>query len=492
MHIREQIPLPLPALAIFCGALGGVLLVLVATKLSALLALMLVGGLLLATVILLYPALGFLLVAFVIPLERFGRFTDDASMYTLSLMRIIGLLVLVSFVLHALVKKRRFDFGPPFYLYFAYCGFGILTIFYTTDLLGNVRASGAILGNLLFFFLVVNMGRDWNLARTAVLVWLTSTVLIGAYTMYDWYFGQSFGEAQLGITERRFSTVLADTSEWESLDVVRRAVGPTSHAAVYGINLILTLPFFAFLFRTRTSWKVKAAVALGSVIVLYNIFLTNTRSVILLTVIVALMLVLRRMVTVTPARVVAVLLVGMAMLPFVPDDVYDRVLKASNYTPTGSATLRMRLEYWKAGLDVAEEKWLTGIGVGNQETIPRHVKGQVPDTTTVHNEYLQTFIEVGLIGWLIFHSFVGLILWYSFKAAATFRIFQATREQYWFAVACQIAMVAVLIYGVLMDVFHFPLKGWWLIAGLSYVMYKLASTVVIQVQQKRQTREMTA
>ena len=35
-------------------------------------------------------------------------------------------------------------------------------------------------------------------------------------------------------------------------------------------------------------------------------------------------------------------------------------------------------------------------------------------------------------------------------------------------------MVAVLVYGVQVDVFQFPLKGWWLAAGLTYVMYRLS------------------
>jgi hypothetical protein len=41
-------------------------------------------------------------------------------------------------------------------------------------------------------------------------------------------------------------------------------------------------------------------------------------------------------------------------------------------------------------------------------------------------------------------------------------------------VACQIATLGVLCYGVQVDVFHFPLKGWWLVAGITCVMYRFA------------------
>ena len=35
------------------------------------------------------------------------------------------------------------------------------------------------------------------------------------------------------------------------------------------------------------------------------------------------------------------------------------------------------------------------------------------------------------------------------------------------------AMISALLYGIQVDVFHFPLKGWWLVAGLTYAMYQL-------------------
>jgi hypothetical protein len=102
----------------------------------------------------------------------------------------------------------------------------------------------------------------------------------------------------------------------------------------------------------------------------------------------------------------------------------------------------------------------------------------------VHNDYLNTFMEVGLFGWLLFYGFVGYILWCSIKAGKRIRRLAADRaspdaerlvwsDRYWFTAACQMAMVAVLIYCVQVDVFHFPLKGWWLIAALSWVMYLL-------------------
>ncbi len=446
--------------------LAGLAYGLMASRVSPWWGLALVPGIAIGILILRSPTFGLLCACAVIPLERLGRFTADSSMYTFSLMRVIGVLALGSLLIHFIVRGRRFDLVPPVYLYAIYWLLGLLTLTHTTDLLGNVRASGAILGNLLFFFLVVNAARSWPIIRAAVAVWILVSVLIGIYTIVDWHFGKSFHEAQIGVAASRFSTVLADTSEYEALDTIRRATGPTSHSAVYGINLIMTLPFLAFYWRRFTALRYRTVTLTATLVILYNIFLTNTRAALILTVIVFIIMLWRRLLRVTLGVFVSILLIGASMLPFVPDAIYERVLNPANYTVEHSGTLRARLHYWQAGLIVIEKNWLWGIGPGNQQEIPRYLTGDAPSETTVHNEYIQTMMELGIIGWVVFFSFVFLVLRYAFAAAATFRDYPDGGERHQFLVAAQITMISVLIYGLQVDVFHFPLKGWWLVAGL--------------------------
>jgi len=475
LSVAERVARPSPFTAALAGALGGALLVLVAVQASPAMLVLLLAGVGVAAAVLLHPWLGLLLCALVIPLERFGRFTDDASMYTVSVMRIAGLLALGSFLLHALIKRQRLNYGAAFFLYAAYCGFGLLTLFYTEDLLGTVRAASAIAGNLLFFFLVINLARSWRLARWSVAAWLGGTVLCGVYTLYDWHLGgRILDESTLGRTEARLSTVWRDTSEWESLSNVPRAMGTSSHAAVYGINLILTLPFFAYFLRVRPSPRARILAGAGLAIVGYNVFLTNTRAAILLALAVILLSLWRKLIPLKASVLGAGLVCALLMLPLVPEAVYTRVLDISNYQTERSSTLRLRMDYWRAGFTIAEEHWLTGVGLGDQVTVPRYTRVAGLDRGTVHNEFLQAFIEVGVLGWLALFGFVGLILWSSVQAGALLRGRQEAEEQYWFMVACQIALVAALLYGLQVDVLHFPLKGWWLIAGLSWVMYRAA------------------
>lgn len=424
--------------------------------------------------LMLWPAIAFMLTAFIIPIERLGRLTADDAMYTISLMRIVGTLALGSFLLHALIRRRKIAFGSAFWLYAAYFCLALLGVFHSSHQLGTVRACGAILGNLLFFWLVINIAQAPRLAKTAVALWLTSTVIVGVFTIITWHFGKGVSEADLGETASRFSTVMVDTSEWEALDSTARAAGPTSHAAVYAMNLILTLPFFLYFFKHQrgTGWRL--LIGGGLLVTLYNVFLTNTRAAILLAVAVLLLCGARGLYRFSAGGVVVALLAVAAMLPLAPEAVWHRVLDTSNYSLERSATLRIRFEYWAAGLQVAQDHWLAGIGVGNQQVIPLYIKGDAPEETTVHNEYIMTAMEVGLLGWGVFFGFVALMY------AAARRAAQLVPGR-WppsllhadFFVAAQVAMLATAIYGLQVDVFHFPLKGWWLIAGISWALYRV-------------------
>jgi O-antigen ligase len=165
----------------------------------------------------------------------------------------------------------------------------------------------------------------------------------------------------------------------------------------------------------------------------------------------------------------------------IPADVYRRVLDPQNYTYEQSGTLRIRMKLWGVGVEVAKDKWLTGTGIGNQALVPLYIKDPVPDRISLHCEYLETFVEVGLFGSLAFLGFVGLMARRARQAAQLFRKIGKATEQYWLMIAIQLTMLAVLLDGVQVDVFHFPLKGWWLVAGLTWAMWKQAHTALADV-----------
>lgn len=460
-------------IALLIAALAGLLFAAIGSTTSPGMILIVVAMLGVAVLGMISPTLAFIFVAAVIPIERLGRFSDDSSIYMISLMRLAGLLAMLSFGVHALIKRWKLRFGSSLLLYGAYCLFAGLTLFYSKDLSQAYRLYGLVVGNVFFFFLVINVVRSWKLFNTVLLVWIASSVLMGMFTIYNWHFsGSVIAEKQIGTTSTRFSTMYNDLSEWESLGGVTRAFGPTSGPAVYGINMILTLPFLLYLIRFAKTNVSKVLWLSALAIILYNILLTNTRATIVGAIIALLLSGLHRLIPITPARVIAFCLIIILIIPIIPNTVIYRTLSYANYTYGQSATLRARIAFWKAWLNMAREYWLTGVGFGDLVTLSKYYDtSELPEQMSVHNHFLATFMELGIVGWLLFMGFLGSVFWTTRRAIRFFRERPAEQAQYWFLIASQVSFLTVLLYGLQCDVFYMPLKGWWLIAGLSQVLY---------------------
>ena len=66
-----------------------------------------------------------------------------------------------------------------------------LTIIYSNVPKDTTRDALRILGNLAFFFYVINAIRSFSLAKAVVVVWLLASIGTGIYAVYDYYVGQS-------------------------------------------------------------------------------------------------------------------------------------------------------------------------------------------------------------------------------------------------------------------------------------------------------------
>ncbi len=459
------------------GLAGGSMFVLLAAQTSPVIAGAGIAALLAGGAVVAFPYIGFLLTALIVPLERIGRLTDDASMYNFSLMRMVGMGTLAALLLHLLMLRRKLLFGLPVLLYAAYAAVGITTLVHTSDFPFGVRATSAVLGNLLFFFLVVNIVTTPARGRAAIICWLGTTTAIGLFTVYQWHNPaaiineDAFNATGARTQEERFSTVLSDASEYEVLDRTPRALGSTSHPAVYGINLILSVPFFAYLFRTVRSRAWRVSIALAGAVVCYNVMLANTRAAVIALVVCLLLVVTTGLIRLSWRVVAAGTCVALLSLPLLPPALYDRIFDVSNYTVSRSETLRARFTYWSEGLTMLREHWLVGIGLGNQTELPRRLSTRMhmPPNSTVHNEYLQSFIETGMLGFPFLVAFVVLLYRRCREGERGMRQ-DGDHATALLMTASRVALLSLLFYATQVDVLHFPLKGWWLAMGIAVAL----------------------
>lgn len=464
-------------LAMGCGV-GAALSIVAGTAVSSpWLGLVAVAGVIVFVTVLFVPAFGLLLTAFVVPIERLGRFGVEGGVGITSAMRVVGLLALSGVLLHMLTKRLQLVLSAPLLLYGGLFALGALSNLWAEDPVSTQAQTFTMIGNLMFLFLIANGVRDWPMIQRMVVVWLMATALVGLYQVYDWHFGAAEtafeSEGKIG---SRFSTTWDSSSEAAAIGVVRRAMGPTENAAVYGINLILTIPFYLYYMKLARALWLRGAAALGLILVLYNMLLTNTRAVMVFGALVLTACAVARLIRITAGRMVLLGMFGVAILAAAPASVWKRVLDASNYTLERASNLRNRFELWDGALHLAADRWLTGVGIGNRSSILRYLApGQIDAEWIVpHNEFLLIAVELGIPGALIFYTFLIATCLLIHRSARLYRSTPETWDRYWFLVACQISVLAGIFFGVQVDVFHFSLKGWWLVAGLACALHELA------------------
>ena len=429
------------------------------------------------------PAVAVMVVAISLPLERIGRLTEDFSTFTISLSRVVWLAALGGFLLRMLLKRWKPQFGAPFWLYAGYTAIALMSVTWAIAEKDAVRDSVRVLGNLIFFFLVVNMVNRFSLAKLGIYCWLAVSVGTGLYAMYTYHFsaGDSVEESEMGATSQRFTAVVSDAAESGTLGgKVKRVYGTTSHPGLFGLNLVMTLPFFAWAMRGKPV-PTKLLLLIGLAIVCYCILLSNTRFVLVLAIITLALTAVRGLFELKPVTI-AGLAVGVACVaPFIPEDVYLRTFDISLYSASKSDAIRIRFKMLDKSLDLLNEHWLKGIGIGNQTIIPEMITDELggritPDglKASAHNEFVWSMVETGLFGWLFHWSFVAAIIATAFKAGRALRQWgRETQDQYWFMVAAQTLLVVVPFFGVQSEVFHYSLKGWWFAAGITWAMWLL-------------------
>jgi O-Antigen ligase len=470
-----------PVLAALVGLAGAVLIAILASAGSPVVALVGVVGLACGAIMVVSPTFALCVLCFSLPFERIGRLTNDSDAVTVSASRILGLAALGIYLVHALLRREKLRFGWPFWLYGGFAAIGLLSNAWTNSADETFRDSFRILGNLLFFFYLFNAIRDYKTARLVVIVWMLASVAAGGYSLADYYLNKSqpIGETEVGLTNLRTAgTVVSDAAEIRALGVnVRRLFGTTSHPALFGINNLMVIPFFFWGIRAQKGfWRL---LWLGGLLVtIYCVLLSNTRAIFLLGIFTVAYALIRRLIPLTPQLVFVSIALAAAVIPFIPQDVYKRTLDVSLYTTEKGDAIRARFKLLNKSLELVESHFWTGIGVGDQTTL---VKMMTDESTgyvsteglraSAHNEYVWILVEVGVFGYFLHYAFVWVVTRSSFKAAQRTRSLPDAGEQYFFLIACQCVMLVILLSAVQSTTFHYPLKGWWLLTAISYMLW---------------------
>jgi hypothetical protein len=196
-------------------------------------------------------------------------------------------------------------------------------------------------------------------------------------------------------------------AEWEG---ITRSSGasdndPTTAAMTLGIGVVMAMTLALEYPRWRAV-TVAAAIIGGMAVVM-----SYARSAALTCAAIGLFLAWRhRGHRLFPLGLVAVMAVGAAMLPFIPDTYWTRMGTLGNFD--SDYTLWRRLGYNIIGLDLLSQHPLFGIGPGNFLRLYmlddyRFIPGRTLTPRVLHNLYLGVAVELGLIGLAPFLGLIG-------------------------------------------------------------------------------------
>jgi O-antigen ligase len=168
-------------------------------------------------------------------------------------------------------------------------------------------------------------------------------------------------------------------------------------------------------------------------------------------------------------RLWAVGLLAAVLLAAMPATFFHRLAEAGS---TGGAG---RLDIWRVGLEMARHHPFLGVGLGNFPVVYKEYAGYAPNfqgfLRYAHNVYLDLWTELGILGVVLFFIAVRTQL----KIVG--RAMKNTRRPKIWAVACEAAFCAILVYAFFMSLLWD--KAFW----LSEILLAFAITGLSSVDQ---------
>lgn len=174
-------------------------------------------------------------------------------------------------------------------------------------------------------------------------------------------------------------------------------------------------------------------------------------------------------------RLIPVLIVGaIALLPFLPASVFNRLLSTFNFSDSSTST---RFMIYSSGFKVWSKNPVFGVGLGTiLAARAAHTSSWFTDPywfAHYHNIYIQLAVELGIVGSAAYTG--GFISSCKESLRALFGS-NRDRELYGLTMGCLSGLVGVMVCGLADYLWHYPrvMVIFWIIFGLMLCGAKLA------------------
>jgi O-antigen ligase len=345
--------------------------------------------------------IGLLFLIFIIPLGRLPiSFSEIPNLPQLEIIYIIFSLFLFICWLYISAFGNRKGFIKKSSLYLPlglFILWSILSLKWTVSLSPTATQIFYFIFYFLIFFLSLNVINDDKARERLLLVLLFSTFLVSAYAVYQYFWGLEETRAYVQMYKNEIP--LYSPGNFMSRLNTDRAFSTFLYPNALASFLMMIFPFSVFCAVFCKKKRIIAGII--SLLILFAFILTFSKGGAI-----ALILswVLFGVVRMRKKYKIVTILVTLLLIALAIFFAYNNNYVAGRVKPFKDS-LRVRLEYGQAGLEMIKEKPLHGFGLGCFGRM--YAKYKLPkaeETQMAHNNFLQIWTELGIIGFLIFLS----------------------------------------------------------------------------------------
>jgi len=371
---------------------------------------------LLALLVLANPRLGLALtIIAAINFGSLGRFGSTEMLVFLSISKLLGLLTLGAWISYTLRLKKRVIFTKQMLAGAIFIGWSLVSVirpWWTGHRQEACADFLKLLADFVLYFLIANLIETPRHLRQFVLVIMLSGLIASMMAAVQCIYPslQITGETAV-IEFGKHEAAIANPEELRSGQFTR-PTGGLGHPNWLSVFLVSILAFNVYVAKSDAKISIKLFALIALSLELLALVLTHDRIGFIGMVTVFLLLLAKKVLEITPLRIVASLLIVGIFVIAVPKTYRERVLSIEHYKQ--SASIWARWELQTAGFNIFLDNWLFGVGQGNfgpvfmktntdvaadAHWLIESAKSNYQDYWMgAHNMYLEVAVETGIIG----------------------------------------------------------------------------------------------
>lgn len=164
-------------------------------------------------------------------------------------------------------------------------------------------------------------------------------------------------------------------------------------------------------------------------------------------------------------------LLCLVAVPLLPESVLNRILTIGNLQDSSSS---YRIVIWQGALEMLGDVWKTGVGIGPgafKSIFPEYAYGTTADVAHCHMQFLEVFLETGIIGFISFLWMTLTVIKRSFISSSS-----KDKEVKYYAAAAAASMTGIIFIGFFEYYWFYPrvMFSFFISTGLAIAVYRMS------------------